>query len=131
MNIIITIIQIGLLYGIYYIGIFIQKMLNLSIPGSIIGMLLLFLLLQIKLVKEKWFAEGSKLLLSHLALLFVPATVGVMQYFSLFQGKGSIAVVIVFLSTMLVMSISGLISEVISKREEKKQTHTIDSGMDA
>jgi holin-like protein len=121
MKILFTIIQMGVLYGIYYIGSFIQQIMNISIPGSIIGMLLLFLLLQLKIIKEKWLDHGSRFLLSHLAILFVPATVGVMEYFPFFYGKGILTVVIAFFSTVMVMTISGWIAQAISTREEKKQ----------
>ncbi|MBD8069023.1 CidA/LrgA family protein [Bacillus sp. PS06] len=118
---VITILQMGGLYGIYYIGCIIQSFLNISIPGSIIGMLLLFLLLQLKIVKVQWLELGSRFLLSHLAILFVPATVGLMNYFPFFQGKGFFTLVIAFLSTVIVMSISGFIAQRISSRSEKKQ----------
>ncbi|MFC4321135.1 CidA/LrgA family protein [Litchfieldia salsa] len=121
MKILLTIVQMGSLYGIYYIGCLIQKLLNISIPGSIIGMLLLFILLQLKIVKEKWLAQGSTFLLNHLAILFVPATVGVMEYFSFFSGWGFLTVVVAFISTVMVMTISGLIAQTISTHEEKKQ----------
>ncbi len=81
----ITVIQIGGLYMLYMIGSFIQQLLHIPIPGSMIGMLLLFLLLMTGIVKEKWISRGANMLLSHLTLLFIPATVGVMDYVELFQ----------------------------------------------
>ncbi|MBA2878353.1 CidA/LrgA family protein [Anoxybacillus ayderensis] len=116
----ITVIQIGGLYALYMIGSFIQQLLHIPIPGSMIGMLLLFLLLMTGIVKEKWVARGANMLLSHLTLLFIPATVGVMDYVELFSGKGIWSVVIVIVSTMMVMVFAGFIGQWAQTREQKR-----------
>lgn len=116
----ITVIQIEGLYALYMIGSFIQQLLHIPIPGSMIGMLLLFLLLMTGIVKEKWVARGANMLLSHLTLLFIPATVGVMDYVELFSGKGIWSVVIVIVSTMMVMVFAGFIGQWAQTREQKR-----------
>ncbi|MEH7226382.1 CidA/LrgA family holin-like protein [Bacillus sp. JJ1566] len=122
-------IQIALLYLIYWVGTLIQGLLHTSIPGSIIGMILLFLLLQTKIIKEKWLGDGAQFLLNILALLFVPATVGIMDYLSFFNGKGIITVAIVLVSTFLVMLISGVTGEKMATR--KKQNKNVEEGFGA
>jgi len=122
MKIVLIILQIGTLYGLYYIGCMIQSLLKISIPGSIIGMLILFLLLTTKVIKEKWLSLGGNFLLSNLAILFVPSTVGLMNYFSFFKGKGILSLVIAVFSTFIVMFISGFISQTLSTRQELKNS---------
>lgn len=126
---ILTILQLGILYGIYSIGMLIQSFFDLAIPGSIIGMLLLFLLLNLKVAKEKWLSLGAQFLLSRLPLLFLPATVGVMNYFPFFKGKGLLSVAIVLVSTFLVMIISARVADFISTRSDKKKD--VDRGIEA
>ncbi|GIW49912.1 MAG: membrane protein [Anoxybacillus sp.] len=116
----ITVIQIGGLYMLYMIGSFIQQLLHIPIPGSMIGMLLLFLLLMTGIVKEKWVSRGANMLLSHLTLLFIPATVGVMDYVELFSGRGIWSIVIVIVSTMMVMLFVGFIGQWAQTREQKR-----------
>ncbi len=116
----ITVIQIGGLYALYMIGSFIQQLLHIPIPGSMIGMLLLFLLLMTGIVKEKWISRGANMLLSHLTLLFIPATVGVMDYVELFSGRGIWSIVIVIVSTMMVMLFAGFIGQWAQTREQKR-----------
>ncbi len=122
-------IQIAILYLIFWLGTLIQGLLHTSIPGSIIGMILLFVLLQTKVIKEKWLEYGAQFLLSILALLFVPATVGIMDYLSFFNGKGIITVALVLVSTFIVMLISGIVGEKIATR--KKQHKDIGEGYGA
>src|SRR5690625_3068581 len=93
-NFIYTVLQITMLYGFYYIGKWLQHLLDLSIPGSIIGMILLFLLLSLKIVPVKTIEKGAHFLNLYLPVFFIPATVGVMDYFHVFRGKGVLLIVI-------------------------------------
>ncbi|MDX5474211.1 MAG: CidA/LrgA family protein [Bacillaceae bacterium] len=104
-------IQVLLLYGLYQIGIFIKNIFNLSIPGSIIGMIILFFLLSLGIVKDIFLQEGASFLLLYMPLLFIPATVGIMEYFSLFNGVGILLFVAVLISTLLIMAITGIVGQ--------------------
>ncbi|MEC2071801.1 CidA/LrgA family protein [Alkalihalophilus marmarensis] len=116
-----VLIHIAILYGFYRLGVWIQQALSLSIPGSIIGMLLLFLLLVTKIIPVTRIEKGTTFLIRHMPLLFIPVTVGVMDYFDVFRGKGSLLIVITLLSTILVFGIAGLVSQwCIHKMENKR-----------
>lgn len=86
-------------------------MFDLFVPGSVIGMVLLFILLSLKIIKGNWIEIGASFMVRHLAFFFIPATVGLMSYPQLFMGNGFLLIVIVFVSTVLVMVLSGLISQ--------------------
>src|SRR5699024_1878449 len=77
-----------LLYFISFIGNWVQYTLDLFIPGSVIRMILLFILLLTNILKVTWIEQGAQFLIKNLSLLFIPVTVGVIDYFSLFAGKG-------------------------------------------
>ncbi|MEN2767093.1 CidA/LrgA family protein [Ornithinibacillus xuwenensis] len=110
--------HIGVLYVIYFIGVWIQQAFHLFLPGSVIGMLILFLLLITNVIKLKWIEEGTKLVVDNLALFFIPVTVGIMNYYELFAGKGFLLIVIVLISTVFVMAGSGLIGQWLFRRRE-------------
>ncbi|PAV31588.1 CidA/LrgA family protein [Virgibacillus profundi] len=112
------IIHIAFLYCIYLIGNWIQVTLDLFVPGSVIGMIILFVLLSTKMIKITWVEDGARFIVNNLALFFVPATVGIINYFDLFVGKGILLVVIVLFSTFLVMAGSGLTSQWMMRRKE-------------
>jgi holin-like protein len=117
------VLQIAGLYVFYWIGGVVQQTFELPVPGSIIGMLLLFSLLLSGLVKESLLDGGADLLLSYMPLFFVPATVGVILYFDVFAGKGSMLLVALLLSTFLIMIISGVVGqktvELVDKRKKR------------
>jgi len=81
-------------------------------------MIILFILLFFNIVKLSWIDEGAKFMVRHLTLFFIPATVGIIDYFDLFLGKGILLFFIVIISTILVMVSSGWISQWLIMRKE-------------
>lgn len=76
-----------LIYACLYAGIFLASLLPITIPGSIIGMLILFVLLALQILPAKWVQPGCSVLIRYMALLFVPIGVGVMQYYDLLSAQ--------------------------------------------
>ncbi|MFC4023389.1 CidA/LrgA family protein [Oceanobacillus longus] len=112
------VIHIAILYIIYLLGNWIQQTFHLFVPGSVIGMIIFLILLLTNIIKIAWIEEGTKLFVNHLTLFFIPVTVGVVNYFDLFSGKGLLVVLIVLISTVLVMGISAKVTQwLIGKRE--------------
>lgn len=93
--------------------------LHLPIPGSIVGILLLFTLLELKVIRLDWIELGSKWLLSEMLLFFIPATVSIINYKSLIQTSGIKIFISIIGSTLLVMLCAGLISQWIADRKER------------
>lgn len=114
------VVQLAVLFGIYEIGVFIQSALGLFIPGSVIGLILLFLVLMTGIIPVTWIESGSKMMNKHLVLFFIPATVGIMNYYKLFAGKGILLIVIVLFSTACVMGAAGLVSQTLAKKGAKR-----------
>ncbi|SFP53692.1 CidA/LrgA family protein [Salibacterium halotolerans] len=108
--------HIAILFLFYYTGVWIQEAFQLMIPGSIIGMLLLLGCFSLNIVKPAWLEQGTSLLLSHMPLLFLPVTAGIIAHTSLFAGEGLWLVVIAYISTLLVLVTSGWTVQLLLKR---------------
>ncbi|WP_145044623.1 CidA/LrgA family protein [Paenibacillus xylanexedens] len=93
--------------------------LHLPVPGSILGMVVLFLLLQTGVVKLRWIEVGAAWLLGELLLFFIPSAVGIMNYMPMLEHDGLQILFIVLLSTFLVMVCTGLVATRIAKRKER------------
>ncbi len=113
------VIQIALLYAFAWLGGQVQEWLHLGIPGSIIGLLLLFILLVCRIVPVSWIETGSTTILFYLPLFFVPATVGVMNHLDLFAGIGLLLVASVIVSTLITIVIAGHASQWLAKWTER------------
>ncbi|WP_380179264.1 CidA/LrgA family protein [Kalamiella sp. sgz302252] len=99
-----------IIYLCLYAGIGLATLLPVTIPGSILGMLILFFLLAFQLLPPDWIRPGSMLLIRYMALLFVPVSVGVMGYTDLLRAQFGPIVVSCVVSTFIVLITVGLIS---------------------
>ncbi|MRN52688.1 CidA/LrgA family protein [Paenibacillus monticola] len=103
MKILVIIVQVALLYLFYMVGDYLQKLLHLPVPGSIVGLILLFILLIFRIVPVKWIENGSITILSYLPLFFIPATAGIVNHLDIFNGRGLVLILILIVSTILTM----------------------------
>lgn len=96
------------------------EVLHWSVPGSILGLALVFVLLQLKLIKLEWIDLGAKWLLAEMLLFFIPPAAGMIQYKTLLLGSGFRILLVVVVSTIMVMLCAGLLAEWIAKPKENK-----------
>ncbi|MDM5463664.1 MULTISPECIES: CidA/LrgA family holin-like protein [Bacillus cereus group] len=106
-------LQVGVLYVFSLAGTWIQGVFHLSMPGSLIGMLILFLLLSTRILPLKWFEVGAEKLIVFLPLFLIPSTTGLMEYGSFLLSKGSIMFFLVVVSTLVTLIISGYVSQLL------------------
>jgi holin-like protein len=91
-----------------------------NIPGSIVGIVVLFGLLQFKIIKLEWIDLGAKWLVAEMLLFFIPPTVGIVQYKALILDSGVRILLVVTVSIVVVMSTTGLIAESLARRSETR-----------
>jgi len=92
-------------------GELIVRGLDWPVPGNVLGMTLLLTALMVGMVPLEWVTEAAELLLTHLALLFVPAGVGVMLYFALIGREWLPILVATAASTFVVMAVTGHLAQ--------------------
>ena len=73
------VLQLALILLITYIGTEVQKLLHIPLAGSIVGLILFFLLLQFKIIPESWIDVGANFLLKTMVFFFIPSVVGIMD----------------------------------------------------
>ena len=101
------------LYVFSLAGTWIQGVFHLSMPGSLIGMLILFLLLSTRIFPLKWFEVGAEKLIVFLPLFLIPSTTGLMEYGSFLLSKGSVIFLLVIASTVVTLIVSGYVSQLL------------------
>lgn len=100
------------------LGEVLSKVFTLPIPGSVIGMLLLFLALQFKLLKVKDVETVGGFLLGNLSILFLPAGVGIMVYFPVIKDTWWLLLIISLLTTAFTIGFVGLIVQGVKRKFE-------------
>ena len=89
------------------------RLLQLAIPGPVLGMLLLFISLLVRDSLAETIETATSALLSHLSLLFVPAGVGVMVHWGRIGHDGLPITVALVLSTLLSLGLTALFMQVL------------------
>ncbi|KGT95771.1 LrgA [Erwinia typographi] len=105
-----------IIYLCLYAGTGLSALLPVTIPGSIIGMLMLFTLLALQILPVEWVKPGSTLLIRYMGLLFVPISVGIMSYTDILSAQFGPIVVSCVLSTFIVLLTVGLASHKLHSR---------------
>ncbi|MFA9397869.1 MAG: CidA/LrgA family protein [Clostridiaceae bacterium] len=99
----------------YIIGLALELIFNLPIPATVIGLILLFLGLQIGIVKVEMIQELCDFLLSNMAFFFIPAGVGLMTAFGVLKGKWIPFIIIVIFSTCIVWIVTAFVVKFLRK----------------
>lgn len=103
--------QIGIIGGITFAGELLNCLLPLPVPASVYGMILLFLALCMRFVKEEQIKETADFLLVLMPVMFTGPSVGVIEnYASISQGLLGFAVIIV-ITTAAIMGVTGAVTQ--------------------
>ncbi|MDE7262895.1 MAG: CidA/LrgA family protein [Oscillospiraceae bacterium] len=103
--------QAVLLTVITFAAEIIKYLLPLPVPASIYGLLLLFILLKTGLVRLSQIEDVGNLLLELMPLLLVPASVSFLTVVDTIQGILLPVLIMGFIGTMVVMFVTGRISQ--------------------
>jgi len=108
-------------------GEFVQKFFELSIPGPVIGLILLLSVLLLKnrynrspSTFERELVSSCESLLNYLPLLFIPVGVGVVMHLTLLEENLISVITIIILGTLLTLGITGFIMERLLKEDDQK-----------
>ncbi len=96
---------LAVIFGFYFVGELLSNTLNLTIPGSVLGMILLALALFSGAVKAEWCEREAEFFVRHMSILFVPPGAGIILYMDLIKSELlpiAAALFISFFATLLV-----------------------------
>jgi len=119
-NIVKGTVQVAALMGFSLLMNKLAELLHLPIPGSILGIIVVFILLETGILRLEWIELGANWLLAELLLFFIPAAVGVMKYIPMLESDGVRILIVVIFSTFIVMASSGLLASRIAKQKERR-----------
>ena len=103
-----------------FVGELLHYFIPLPIPASIYGIVLLFLALELKVVKVSDIEQTSSFLIAIMPLMFLPPAVGVIESWDLIQGAWLPYVVVTGVSTVVVMAVSGRVTQRIIRKGGRK-----------
>jgi len=96
---------LAIVFGFYALGEGISQTLNLSVPGSVIGMLLLLGALLTGVIRLSWVEGEAEFFVKNMSVMFIPPGVGVITYLGLIRSQAVpifTALVVSFALTLIV-----------------------------
>ena len=114
------VVQFMIIAVFAFVGEMLHRCIPLPVPASIYGIVLLFLALELKLLKVKYIKEASSFLITIMPLMFLPPAVGIMEAWDLISGAWLPYVVVTIVSTVVVMAVAGRVAQRIIRRKAVK-----------
>lgn len=106
----------------YFLGQLLSVLIHGFIPGSVLGMVLLFLALFFKIIKPEYVKQTATVITKNMAVFFVPAAVGLMAYVDLLSNSILAISVAIAISTILTIIVVAVVQERFEKRRTKGET---------
>lgn len=111
--------QIGIIFAVCWVSEILEALLPIDFPASVIGMVLLFALLSVGVLKVEHVREKSDFLLSNMAFFFVPAGVSIMNYFDVMRGTVCKLLLICLITTVLTFGATALSIRAVLRLQER------------
>ena len=111
--------QLLIILGVTFVGEALHFLLPLPVPASLYGLVLMLLCLRFKVFPLRAVEETGDFLIDLMPALFIPATVGVMAAWDVLQPVLLQVALITFLSLIVVMAVSGRVTQWALRREAK------------
>ncbi len=102
-----------------FLGELLRVLLPFPVPASIYGLLLLFAALLTGVLKIEAVREAGKFLIEIMPLMFIPAGAGLIDAWPALKPLLLPVVVIMVVSTVAVMAVSGCVTQFIMRRGGK------------
>lgn len=102
----------------YFLGEALSILIKGLLPGSVIGMILLFLSLFFKVLNPEKVRSAATTITKNMAVFFVPAAVGLMAYGELVSKNLAAIVLAISISTILTIATVALIQDQLEKRRK-------------
>ena len=100
-----------IIFGLTLAGEFLNKLLPLPVPAGVYGLFLLLVLLCVGILKLEQVEVTGNFLLDIMPVMFVPASVGLLESMGDLQAILVPVVVISMVSTVIVMAVTGIVAE--------------------
>ncbi|EJF39882.1 LrgA family protein [Clostridium sp. MSTE9] len=107
--------QLMIILVTYFAGQVLQTLLHLPVPGSVIGLVLLFLALRKGIIKVEMIEDVCEFLLSNMSFFFIPAGVGLITSFAALKGNWFGFITILITSTAVVWIITASVIQLFRK----------------
>ena len=113
--------QFSIIALISLAGEILNHLLPFPVPASIYGILILLTLLSSGVLKVSQIKDISSFLIEIMPVMFIPAAVGLLENYALLKPSLTAFLVISITSTIVVMGVSGLVTQTVIRKIHAKE----------
>lgn len=106
------------------IGELLNTVIPYSIPGSVLGIVLLWFALHMGLVRLHWIERVADFMLKHMALLFIPAIVNVINFYDVFAQSPFVIAISLVVPLLAVQIVTASIAHFLGFRSDQRGRRT-------
>jgi holin-like protein len=110
--------QIAVLSAIYLSGNWIARKTGLPVPGNVLGIVLLYALLNLGVIRLEHVQDAADFLLRHLVFFFIPVAVDLMNWGGVFLKYGLKLALAIAISTALTFLGTGFIAQWLQRDDQ-------------
>jgi len=122
--------QLAVISLVAFLGEFLSGVLPLPVPGSVYGMLLMFLGLCLKVIRLEHVENVADFLLLIMPIFFVAPGVGIIETYASIKDSVWTLILISVVTTFLIMVVTGWVSQLMIRIKEKREKKR-EGGMEA
>lgn len=109
--------QLAIIFGCLAFGELIVFLTHVKIPASIIGMITLWCLLQLKVIRLNDVEGLSSFLIKNMGIFFVPPCVAMINHFGIINKSLTPILIATLVSTVLVVFVTGITHQFLRNRQ--------------
>lgn len=113
--------QFGIILLVSFIGELLKCVIPLPVPASIYGIILLFLCLELKIIRVESVRGVSRFLIEIMPVMFIPAAVELLESWSVVKTEWLPYLTITTVTTVVVMAVSGRVTQGVIRRKRRKE----------
>lgn len=114
--------QFAIIMFVSFLGECIKELLPFKIPASVYGLVIMLFVLMTGIIKLEAVKDTAEFFVENLPVMFIPPTVSLMASWPLFKTIFVPFLVITSVSTIIVMVVTGHISQAIIRFNNKRQS---------
>ena len=120
------IFQFALILGISFLGEVFNRLIPLPIPGSIYGLVLMFILLATRIIPLDAVRGTGKFLIEIMPVMFIPPAVSFMANLDVVKTMLTPLILAGFATTFIVLAASGLVTQAVIRKSRKNKAQEVE-----
>ena len=111
--------QVAVIFGVCLLGQAISEVIPIPFPGSVISMVIMFILFLVNWLKPKKLKEVNDFLLENMAFFFIPSGVGIITQFDVIKNSVLQIFIICVVSTVVTFAATAYTVKLVMNIQNK------------